>query len=272
MKWTYRMKWSWSTVVFATAVFGSAVAAQDLPEQARAALAPTGKLRVALLPLPHMALRDQSTGQFTGVIVDLGRELAKRLNVPVEFAEANSNVAAVDHVRNGLADVTFLVGLPALAAQIDFGPAYIGYETTFLVPGNSLIKSFDDIDRAGHRIIAPAPSAIATTLGQAFKNVRVIGVPIAMGSAQRVIEMLKNGEADAYSNLTHLLSLTQANLPGWRIVPGSYMITAFSIGYPKDRPAGANYANKFIQEMKDNGFIQQAIDLANLKGAVVPKQ
>jgi hypothetical protein len=24
--------------------------------------------------------------------------------------------------------------------------------------------------------------------------------------------------------------------------------------------------------MKDNGFIQQAIDLANLKGAVVPKQ
>ena len=96
-------------------------------------------------------------------------------------------------------------------------------------------------------------------------------MPIAIGSAHRVIEMPKNGEADAYSNLTHLLSLTQTDLPGWRIVPGSYMITVFSIGYQKDRPAGANYANKFIEEMKKSGFIQQAIERANLKGAVVPK-
>ena len=58
-------------------------------------------------------------------------------------------------------------------------------------------------------------------------------MPIAIGSANRVVEMLKNGEADAYSNLTHLLSLTQTDLPGWRIVPGSYMMTVFSIGYPK---------------------------------------
>ena len=49
------------------------------------------------------------------------------------------------------------------------------------------------------------------------------------------------------------------------------MMTVFSIGYAKDRPAGANYANKFIEEMKANGFIQQAIERANLKGAVVPK-
>ena len=218
-----------------------------------------------------MALRDQVMGQFTGVIVDLARELARRLDVPVEFAAASSNVAAVDQVKNGHADVTFLVALPALGAQIDFGPTYIEYETTFLVPENSPIRSLADIDRAGYRIIAPEPSAIATTLSQTLKNVKLIGVPIAIGSANRVVEMLKNGEADAYSNLTHLLSLTQTNLPGWRIVPGSYMMTVFSIGYPKDRPAGADYANRFIKDMKENGFIQQAIERANLKGAVVPR-
>jgi hypothetical protein len=54
-------------------------------------------------------------------------------------------------------------------------------------------------------------------------------------------------------------------------VPGSYMMTVFSIGYPKDKPAGATYANQFIEEMKKSGFIQQAIERANLKGAVVPK-
>lgn len=265
------MKWSWSTVIMAVTLFSSGADAQDLAAQARAALAPTGKLRVALLPLPHMALRDQSTGQFTGVIVDLGRELAKRLDVPVEFAAANSNVAAVEQVRDGQADVTFLVGLPALTAQIDFGPPYIAYETSVLVPADSLIRTLADVDVPGRRIIVPGKSAIEEKLSQTFKNAKLIGVPIAIGSANRVVEMLKNGEADAYSNLTHLLSLTQASLPGWRIVPGSYMTTAFSIGLPKDRPAGANYANIFIEEMKKNDFIQQAIERAKLTGAVVPK-
>jgi polar amino acid transport system substrate-binding protein len=231
---------NWTYPLLSLASSGSGVGAQDAPSQARVDLAPTGKLRVALFPLPHIAVRDKGTGQFRGVVVDLSRELAKRLDVPVEFATVNSNSVAVDQVKNGQADLTFLVGLPALAAQIDFGAAYIAR-------------------------VAEAK------LSQTLKNVKLIGVPIAIGSANRVVEMLKNGEADTYSNLTHLLSLTQTDLPGWRIVPGSYMMTVFSIGYPKGKPAGATYANQFIEEMKKNGFIQQAIERANLKGAVVPR-
>jgi hypothetical protein len=49
------------------------------------------------------------------------------------------------------------------------------------------------------------------------------------------------------------------------------MMPVFSMGYPKDRPAGASYANGFIEEMKRSGFIQQAIERADLKGAVVPR-
>jgi polar amino acid transport system substrate-binding protein len=265
------MKWLSSIIFFAVASSGSGVRAQDTPSQARADLAPTGKLRVALLPLPHIAVRDKETGQFSGVVVDLSRELAKRLNVPVEFTTVNSNSVAVDQVKDGQADFTFLVGLPALATQIDFGAAYIEYETSFLVPASSPIRGLDDIDAPGFRIIVPEKGVAQAKLSQTLKNVKLIGVPIAIGSANRVVEMLKNDEADAYSNLTHLLSLTQTDLPGWRIVPGSYMMTVFSIGYPKGRPAGATYANQFIEEMKKSGFIQQAIERANLKGAVVPR-
>ena len=139
------------------------------------------------------------------------------------------------------------------------------------MPANSPIRGLDDIDAPGFRIIVPEKGVAEAKLSQTLKNVKLIGVPIAIGSANRVVEMLKNGEADTYSNLTHLLSLTQTDLPGWRIVPGSYMMTVFSIGYPKGRPAGATYANQFIEEMKKSGFIQQAIERANLKGAVVPK-
>jgi hypothetical protein len=41
------MKWLSSIIVFAVASSGSGVGAQDAPSQARADLAPTGKLRVA---------------------------------------------------------------------------------------------------------------------------------------------------------------------------------------------------------------------------------
>jgi polar amino acid transport system substrate-binding protein len=265
------MKWLSPFIVFAVASSGPGAVAQDTPSKARTDLAPTGKLRIALLPLPHIAVRDKDPGDFKGVVIDLSRELAKRLNVPVEFVTVNSNVSAVDHVKNGEADFTFLVALQPLAAQIDFGPTYIEYETSFLVPENSPIRGLQDIDARGFRIIVPDKGVAEAKLSQILKRAKLVGVPIAIGSANRVVEMLKNGEADAYSNLTHLLSLTQADLPGWRIVPGSYMMTVFSIGYPKDRPAGAAFANQFIEEMKKSGFIQQAIERANLKGAGVPK-
>jgi polar amino acid transport system substrate-binding protein len=111
------MKWLSSFIVYAVAPSGSGAGAQDAPAQARVDVAPTGKLRVALLPLPHIAVRDKDTGDFKGVVVDLGRELAKRLDVPVEFVTVGSNLVAVDQIKNGQADLTFLVGLPALPTR-----------------------------------------------------------------------------------------------------------------------------------------------------------
>jgi ABC-type amino acid transport substrate-binding protein len=78
------MKWLSRFVLFAVASSGPGAMAQDVPSQAWVDLAPTGKLRVALLPLPHIAVRDKDTGDFKGVVVDLSRELAKRLDVPVD--------------------------------------------------------------------------------------------------------------------------------------------------------------------------------------------
>ncbi len=250
-------------------VISSAASAQT--GQALAELAPTGKLRVVLFTLPIVAVRDGETGQFSGVAADLGRELAAQLGVVAAFSAAKTPSDAVDQVANGHADITFLVNLSARSAQIDFGPAYIGYETTFLVPESSAIHRFNDINVPGRRIIAPEKSAISAELARAFKNVTTVDVPIAIGASDRVIEMLMNGEADGYTNLTHLLSLTQRRLPGWRVVPGSYMMTTFSIAYSRDKPAGALYANQFVHEMKKNGFIHKAIERAKLKGAVVPE-
>jgi polar amino acid transport system substrate-binding protein len=218
-----------------------------------------------------VAVRDAETGQFSGVAADLGRELATTLGVAATFTAAKTPLEAVEQVANGYADITFLVNLSARSAQVNFGATYIGYETTFLVPENSAIRSLDEINGLGRRIIAPENSAISTEVARAFKDVTVVGAPIAVDAADTVIEMLRSGKADGYTNLTHLLSLSQRRLPGSRLVPGSYMTVLFSIAYPKAKLEGASYANRFIDHMKKNGFIQKAIERAKLKGAIVPE-
>jgi hypothetical protein len=48
------------------------------PDDLARMLAPTGKLRVAVLMVWYFALEDKRSGELKGIIPDLGRELAWR--------------------------------------------------------------------------------------------------------------------------------------------------------------------------------------------------
>jgi polar amino acid transport system substrate-binding protein len=54
--------------------------------QARSELAPSGKVRAAInYGNPVLARRDATNGELGGVTVELGKELGRRLGVPVEL-------------------------------------------------------------------------------------------------------------------------------------------------------------------------------------------
>ena len=58
----------------------------NVPNAARSELAPTGKLRAGMnLGNALFTTKDAGTGELRGVSVDVMRELASRLGVPVEF-------------------------------------------------------------------------------------------------------------------------------------------------------------------------------------------
>src|SRR5690349_16058574 len=83
-------------------------------------LAPAGRLRAAInLGNPVLAQRDGATDEPRGVSVDLARELARRLSVPVELVvyDAAGKVAAA--AGTGAWDVAFLAIDPARATEID---------------------------------------------------------------------------------------------------------------------------------------------------------
>ena len=77
--------------------------------EARQAVAPTGKLRVALqLANPLNIIRDSASGEMKGVAFDLGNELARRLGVPFEPVLYPSVGALLDSGKSGAWDVAFV--------------------------------------------------------------------------------------------------------------------------------------------------------------------
>src|SRR5262245_28009197 len=74
----------------ASAFLLTACAAPDIRKEAAAELAATGKLRAAInFGNPTLAVKDPS-GEPRGVSVDLAREAARRLGVPVELVQFDS--------------------------------------------------------------------------------------------------------------------------------------------------------------------------------------
>src|SRR4051812_27323683 len=82
---------------------------KSAPPAAVADLAPTGKLRAAInFGNPVLASKDPGTGEARGVSVDLSRELAARLGVPLEMVPFTAAGRVVEAAKSGAWDVAFV--------------------------------------------------------------------------------------------------------------------------------------------------------------------
>lgn len=230
--------------------------------------APTGTLRVGLWMVPYFAR--MHGGGVSGVIPDLTLELARRINVKADLVKFENAGRLVAAFHDGSLDLT-IVGVTADRAEaIDFGPTVLELQTTYLVPPKSAIGAIADVDHAGVRIAVPEKSAQEAHLRKIITTATLLPVPAEI--PQRAIEMMRAGEADAFSHVAPMLSTVQSKLPGARILSGSYFDVPIAIGVAKGRPpAVAEFARTFADDVKQSGFVQAAIDRAGITGMVVAK-
>src|SRR5213082_283180 len=137
-----------ATLCFAVLLLSSCATAPHVSTAARAELAPTGRLRVGINVQNFLLVnKERSGGQYSGIAVDLGRELGKRLGVPVELVPFDTAGKLADAVKSGAWDVAFLGNEPARANEIAFSAAYLEIEAGYLVPAGSPIRTIEDVDR-----------------------------------------------------------------------------------------------------------------------------
>ena len=232
----------------------------------RSEFAPTGKLRVGLNMSNFLLTRtDAASGQLRGVAHDLAQELGRRLGLAVELCPYPNPGALADAANKGVWDVGFLGAEPLRANEIDFTPAYVEIDSTYLVPPGSNLKTVEEVDRKGIRIIVPDKAAYELYLSRTIKNAELVKEPGGDNSFKRFVDE----KFDALAGLRSRLVSDQAKLPGSRIIEGSFTAVQQAAGVPKGRTAAAKYLSAFIEDVKASGLVAKAIKDNNIVGLTI---
>jgi len=242
---------------------GCATSHSAAPDAARADLAPTGKLRAGMnLGNALFTTKDAATGELRGVSVDLMRELASRLGVPVEFVMYGTPGQVADAVGQGAWDVAILAIEPARAKTISFSPAMTQIEATYLVPEDSRLTSVGQVDTAGIRIAAPAKAGYELYLARTLGHAELVSTK----NLAEAMELFNHRKVDALAGLRPALLEGRQKTPRARLLEGNFMIVNHGMAIPLGRAAGAEYLKAFVQEMVATGFIARSIERNGVKG------
>ena len=237
---------------------------------ARDYLAPTGQLRVGLIMSnPVLVTKTADTSELRGVAVELGKLLASSLKVSFEPVEYVSPAALTQSIGKNEWDVAFIGVDPARASTVNFSQPYMEVENTYLVLGNSRIRTIDDADQVGMRIAVPERSVPDNYLSRHLQNAELVRVPGGLGP---LIDVLQSGRADAYAENAHMLTGAKRSLPGARVLAGTYTVVQHAIALPKDKPAGLAFVDAFIAQAKASGQVTRAIEHSGLRRVTVPVQ
>ena len=232
---------------------------------AKAELTPTGKLRAGI-NFQNMLLTTRGpNGEQGGVAVEFARELARRLEVPLDILAYESAGALADSVSAGAWDISVLGIEPQRAEQITFAPPLTEIEATYLVPAGSALRSVAEVDRAGIRIASAAKSAYDLYLSRTIKHAHLVQVQ-GIEAAQ---DHFVREQLEVLAGLKPGLLEFAPTLAGSRILVGNFYVVRHTVGTPKGRPAADAYLRDLVEDVKASGRVAQWIEKSGVKGLSV---
>jgi polar amino acid transport system substrate-binding protein len=243
-------------------------AAQGAPDlaAAKAELAPTGQLRIAVFTgNPVIGSKGKVPGEVAGTTVTLGRELAARAGVPATLIEYTAVGRMVEDARTGAWDIAVVAFDPARRDVVDFAPPHMVVDLTYLVAPGSTIRNVPEADRPGVRIAAARGAATALYLERNLKSAKVVPADNEAAS----FELLRTGKADALAQNRFLLLGLAERLPGARVLDDRFAAAEMTIILPRGRPAALAYVSAFVEQAKQSGAVLRAIEAAGLRGVTV---
>lgn len=202
------------------------------------------------------------TGDPQGVAPDLSAAIAERLGVAVSYVTFATPGELADAVERDGWDIGLIAVEPKRAETIAFCDAYVEIEATYLVRGNSPLRSIADVDRPGVRIAVPDRAAYDLYLTRTLKHAelhRAKGLPGAF-------ELFVTEKLEALAGLAPALQENAESLPGSRVLDGRYTTVRQAVGTKPENVALTAFVERFIADAKESGLIAGLIEKHGVKG------
>jgi polar amino acid transport system substrate-binding protein len=245
------------------AFFACAAIAAELSPDARADLAPSGRLRIGINTGNVLLTRkDPASGAPRGIAFDLARELGRRAGLPIDIISFDSAGKLAEAVKTGAWDVAFLGVEPERAEVISFTAPYVEIDSGYLVPASSPLQTIADVDRDDIRIAVSAKSAYDLYLSRSLKHARLERVPAGetVPGVDAAFDLFVAADLDALAGLKPVLQIYTEKFPHYRILSGRISSVRQAIGTPKGREAGAKYLREFVEDIKASGFVATTLE------------
>jgi len=244
---------------------GVAGGSRDARAGAAAELGGTGKQRAAInFGNPILAGRG-SGGEPRGVSVDLAREAARRLELPIELVTFNSAGSVVEAVKARQVDLAFVAIDPVRAADMEYTAPYVIIEGAYLVRNDSALRRNEEVDRAGTRVVVGRGSAYDLFLTRELKAATLVRAP----TSPAVTDLFLEQKLEVAAGVKQQLEADARRVGGVRLLPGRFMAIEQAMGVPKGRLAAQSWLSAYIEEMKASGFVAAALQRHGIEGAAV---
>jgi len=231
-------------------------------------IVPTGKLRVAIAISPaggaFWSTKSESGG-YAGVPVDLGKEMAAQLGVPVEYVAYSNSGKITDAASTRAWDVTFLPQDAERETKMMFGPVYEVADATYIVKAGSTATNFATLDQPGAKIAAVNGTTTMRGAMAHLKNAKVTGYQ----TYDEIFGLLKSGEIDAFALSRDQLKKMALKLPGTRVLDETFKKTVTAVAVPLNHPLALAFAAKFMTDATSNGTLRKAYDNNGLKDSPI---
>src|SRR5271165_1838109 len=222
--------------LLATMLSACVIAPVNPSPAVRAALAPTGSLRAAInVGNPVLAREDAATGEAGGVTVDLSRELARRLGVPLVIVIVPTAAESVDALKTGACDIAFVAIDPARAVDLDYTAPYVLIEGAYLVPQASPIRANADVDRPGVRVVVGAASAYDLYLSRELRQAQIVRVQ----RSDEVVAAMLAQHLEVAAGVRQQLQADAEPIAGVRLLQGRFMVINQALAISRQRAPGA---------------------------------
>jgi polar amino acid transport system substrate-binding protein len=227
-------------------------------------IAPTGKLRVGIgvsaAGGAYWSNKNEA-GAYTGVPVDLGKEMAAQLGVPVEYVPYSNSGNITDAASKGEWDITWLPKDAERETKMAFGPVYEVADATYIIRAGSTITNFQTLDQPGVKVAAVNGTTTMRGAQAHLKNAKVTGYQ----TYDEIAALLKSGGIDAFALSRDQLNAMSKKFPGTHVLDETFKQTSTAIAVPLNHPLALAFATKFMTDATSNGMLRKAYDNNGLK-------